>query len=100
MNEISEQICSINKIIEEICNDVEKNDNFNLIPEFMNVMEAVLPNIFSQNKSEQAFNEEEIFEILNDIVDAFENKDTVLIIDTLKYGLSGNLNKLAKVLNE
>jgi len=87
-------------IIDNVVNEVERNNNFNLIPELMNLLEVIIPNIFSVNNDIVIFNNEDIINILDDIVNAYENNDSVLMTDVLRYGLYENVDKLIKAIKE
>ncbi len=54
-------------------------------------------NIYYENKSIEEFNKE-LKEILNEMVSALENKDTVLIADLIEYELSPRLEKYIEIL--
>lgn len=99
MNELIIQISSVLEVIEEISADVEKNNRFNLIPEFMNLMENIFPVVFLKNNELKIFDENEIIEMLNDIVNAYENNDAVLMTDVLRYGLNTKLREFMEAIN-
>lgn len=99
MNDFVEKIKSVINVVEDICNQVEKNNNYNLVPELMNLLETLIPEIFAVNNEIQLFNNQDIIEILEDIVNAFENKDSVLMTDVLRYGLNKNLSLFIEAIN-
>lgn len=99
MNDFVEKIKSVINVVEDICNQVEKNNNYNLVPELMNILETLIPEIFAVNNQIQIFDNEDIIEILEDIVNAFENKDSVLMTDVLRYGLNKNLSLFIEAIN-
>lgn len=96
MNELIKQTEFLLEIVDNVVNEVEINSNFNLIPELMNLLEVLIPNIFSVNNNIVIFNNEDIINILDEIVDAYENKDAVLMTDVLIYGLYGFLEKFVR----
>jgi len=100
MKEFINQLENFLVIIDNVVNEVERNNNFNLIPELMNLLEVIIPNIFSVNNDIVIFNNEDIINILDDIVNAYENNDSVLMTDVLRYGLYENVDKLIKAIKE
>ena len=100
MKEFINQLEGFLGIIENVVYEVEKNNNFDLIPELMNLLEVIIPNIFSVNNDIVIFNNEDIINILDDIVNAYENNDSVLMTDVLRYGLYENVDKLIKAIKE
>jgi len=100
MKEFINQLENFLGIIDNVVNEVERNNNFNLIPELMNLLEVIIPNIFSVNNDIVIFNNEDIINILDDIVNAYENNDSVLMTDVLRYGLYENVDKLIKAIKE
>lgn len=100
MNNLDKQINSVIQTTNAIADKIDKEKNFSLIPEFINLLEVVVPNIFLVNNNIELFNNEDIINILDDIINAYENKDSVLMTDVLIYGLNALLNDFLKELNK
>lgn len=98
MEDIVKQIESLVSLVEQIAVEVSQKHKYELVPELMNVMEVMMPVIFSVNGEKGIFDNNDIIVILNDIVDAYENQDAVLMEDVLMNGLNDNLNRIIQVL--
>jgi hypothetical protein len=96
MEETINQICSLEEITKEIVAEIKKTESVKLIPEYMNLLEKILPGIFEVNGKLEVFSNEDIMKILEDIVNAYENNDLVLMEDVLLNGLNEKLENLSR----
>ncbi len=91
MKQLAVEISGIIDVVEKISVDVEQNNNYAMIPELINLLEVILPNVFEINNKIKIFDDEYLLGVLEDIVNAYENNDSILIVDSLIYGLNNVL---------
>lgn len=99
MDELIKKIESVMEVLLNISEDIDKNNNYSSIPELMNLLEVVIPNIFSVNGNNNLFENEDVLTMLDNIVDAYDNKDSVLMTDVLIYGLYDFFNNFIKTVS-
>ena len=88
MKQLAVEISGIIDVVEKISVDVEQNNNYAMIPELINLLEVILPNVFEINNKIKIFDDEYLIGVLEDIVNAYENNDSILTVDSLIYGLN------------
>lgn len=98
MDQMINDLNDINQVIEQICVEVKK-DNYENITELIHLLQKILPFVFSIDTSIRGFEDKDILEMLTDVVNSYENKDSVLMIDILKYGLASQFSNLIERLS-
>lgn len=87
MNEINSIECELLEDINVVCELLEKKENkvgYEKMPFIINKLSPVMLKILNSGE----FNQEVILELLKDMMFAMENKDSVLLLDILRYGIA------------
>ena len=94
-NQIKKILEEINEIIERL-ESGENGTAYNMVARSVSPIQAFLMFLLENGILEQ----ELVVMLLTDIVNAMEQKDDVLILDTLKYGLRNLLRDIVKIMEE
>lgn len=87
MNEINSIVCELLDDIGEVCGLLEKKEKkagYEKMPFIINKLSPAMLQILNSGE----FNQEIILELLKDMMFAMENKDSVLLLDVLQYGIA------------
>lgn len=99
---LEDQLELLMNLIEETASNIEESNRqgLNCLPALLESIQKVLPDLFYFIEQTQIGSKEMILSILQDITDAVQKSDEVLLLDSLIFGLQSLLREYCDIINE